>query len=118
MTWVLPLNYSRSTRFDSMIVIKDALKEGHASTATRKAYLLDNLHLSVEPCCSALNQRHIGSQAHSINMSPGVEVVKRIENDIEGRKPVHIELSVLDVCMVRFQLCTRLKLMSHFLGNL
>jgi hypothetical protein len=51
-------------------------------------------------------------------MAPGVEIVERIEDDAKSRKPIHIELAIFDICMVGFDLCAGLELLSDLLGDL
>jgi hypothetical protein len=51
-------------------------------------------------------------------MTPRVKIVKRIEDDIESRKPVHVEFAVLDVGMVSLNPRARLKLLRNFLCDL
>jgi hypothetical protein len=70
----------------------------------RHAYLLDHLDLSQETRRSTLNQRNVCDKAHAVDMPPSIEVVQRIENEGELCKPVHVELRVLDIAMMRFDL--------------
>ena len=56
--------------------------------------------MPVEACCTALNERHVGRQAHFIDMPPRIEIVQRIEDECKGLKPVDIKLRVFDVGMV------------------
>lgn len=57
--------------------------------------------MAIEASRATLDQRNIGSQAHLVDMSPRIQVIQRIENDLEGPKPRHIELRIFDVVMVR-----------------
>ena len=54
-------------------------------------HLLDNLDLSIEARCSALDQRHVRCQAHLIYMSPCFKVIQSIEDQVECLEPVNIE---------------------------
>lgn len=80
--------------------------------------LQNDLDLTVESSCSALDQRHTGSQTHFIDMSPRFKVVKSIEDEVEALEPVDVELRVFDVCVMRFELDVRIELGSGLFGNL
>ena len=51
-------------------------------------------------------------------MATRVQIVKRIEDHVEIREPIHVETAVLDVRMVGFELCAWLKLLGNFLRDL
>ena len=61
---------------------------------------LDDLDLAVEAHGAALNQGHIGGEAHLVHVAAGVEVVEGIEDESEGLKPFYVELGVFDVGVV------------------
>lgn len=51
-------------------------------------------------------------------MTTSLKVIQRIEDNVESGKPVHIELTIFDICMVGFELRVRLKLVCDLLGDL
>lgn len=51
-------------------------------------------------------------------MASSIKVVQSVEDDIKCRKPVNVELVILDVRMVCFKLRTGLELVGDFLRNL
>lgn len=81
-------------------------------------HLLDHLHLSVEACCTAFHQGHVGSQTHAIHMATSVQVVEGIEDNVESFKPINVELGILDVRMVGFKLCVGPEFTSDLLRDL
>lgn len=72
-------------------------------------YLLDNLNLAIETSGSAFYQRHVSRKAHFVDMPPCIQIVKRIEDDVETLKEFEIEVGVLDVCVMRFKLDVRIE---------
>lgn len=82
------------------------------------ANLFDNLNLTIEPGSPTLNQRHPGCKTHAIYMASCLEIVQRIEHDVEGPEPIHIELGIRDVCMVCFELSAGLELVRNFFRDL
>lgn len=96
-----------------LLIISQSVRVSHY-----RAHLLDHLHLTIESSCSALNQRHVGCQTHPIHIAPRVQIIQRIEHNVEAREPVDVELAILDVGMICFQLRARLKLVRHFFCNL
>ena len=81
-------------------------------------HLFDDLHLAVETSCSTLNQRHVGRQTHPVDMAPRIQVIQSIEHYVKCRKPIHVELAILDIGMIRFQFCVGLEFVGHILRNL
>jgi len=82
------------------------------------SYLLDDLDLSVEACGATLDQGDVGGQTHLIDMPPCIQVIQRIEDDAEGPEPCNVELFVLDVGVVRFNLDHGVKPPSRLFCNL
>jgi hypothetical protein len=68
------------------------------------SHLLDDLDLAVETRGAALDQRDIRCQAHLVHMPPRIQVVERIEDNVEGLEPRDVELRVLDVVVVGLDL--------------
>ena len=80
--------------------------------------LLDNLGLAVEARRAALDQRHIGRQAHAIDVSPCIEIVERVEDNLEVAEPRNVELGVFDVAVVRDDFDVRIESAGSFRRNL
>lgn len=51
-------------------------------------------------------------------MTAGVKIVEGVENDIESRKPIHVELAVLDIRMVCDNICAGLESLCNFSSDL
>lgn len=51
-------------------------------------------------------------------MSASIEIVQRIEYEVEALEPVNVEARVLDVCMVSFELDAWIEFAGGVLGNL
>lgn len=51
-------------------------------------------------------------------MSARIQVVKGVENEIKRREPVHVELAILDVRMVCFELGLRSEFAGDFFRDL
>lgn len=51
-------------------------------------------------------------------MSACIEVVERVEDDIELLEPCNVELRVLDVIVVGFDFDVGIELLRRFFGNL
>jgi hypothetical protein len=51
-------------------------------------------------------------------MTSSIEIIERIEHNIEARKPIYVELAVFDVRMVCRDFCARLKPLRNFFCNL
>ena len=82
------------------------------------SYFLDNLYLSVETRRAALDQGYIRRQAHFVDMTSRLQVVKRIEYDRKAFKPANVELWVLDIGMMRFDLDPGVELSGGLFRNL
>lgn len=80
--------------------------------------LLDDLDIAVESCGTTLNQGHIRRQAHPVHVPSGLEIVERIEDDIEVFEPSGVELRVFDVRMVRDDLDLGVEGLRSIFGNL
>lgn len=78
------------------------------------SYLHYNLHLAIEARRPALDERYVGSQAHPVHMPPRIQVVQGVENDVERREPVDIELAVFDIRMVGCETGVRSELAGDF----
>ena len=76
------------------------------------------MYLSVETRRAALDQGYIRRQAHFVDMTSRLQVVKRIEYDCKSFEPANVELWVLDIGMVRFDLDVGVELSGGLLCNL
>lgn len=83
-----------------------------------RSHLLDDLDLPVEARGAALDQRDIGGQTHAVDMAARIEVVERVEDDVEALEPCDIELRVLDVVVVCCDLGRRVEFAGGFLCDL
>jgi hypothetical protein len=77
--------------------------------------LLNDLNLPIKPCRTTFDQRHICRQTHLIHMPPGFQVVESIEDQSESLEPLHVELGVFDVGVMRLQLHLRVELVRRIL---
>jgi len=76
------------------------------------------LNVAVEAGGTTLDERYIASQAHLVDMSACIEVIERVEDDVELLEPCDVELRVLDVVVVGFDLDVGVELLRRFFGNL
>lgn len=51
-------------------------------------------------------------------MPPRIQIVERIENNLEALKKFDVELGVFDVCVVGFELDARIELRRRLFRNL
>jgi hypothetical protein len=58
------------------------------------------LNLAIEPSSAALDQGHICSQAHFVDMSSGVQIIQGIKDNPELTEPRDSEFVVLDIGMM------------------
>ena len=80
--------------------------------------LLDDLNLTIEPGCSALHQWYICRQTQLVHVSPRIQVIQRIEDDLEAAEPWNIELDIFDVGVVCDDLDVGIKRLRRVLGHL
>ena len=90
---------------------------GNAVVASRDA-LLDDLYVAVEARSATLDQRHIGEQAHLVDVPPCIQVIQRVEDNIETAEPLQIELRVFDVCVVGRDVDRRIEFEGCLSGHL
>ena len=69
----------------------------------------DDLYLSVEASGAALDQRDVGRQTHLVDMASRIDIVQRIEDELEAGKPINVELWIFDVGMMCLQLDVRIE---------
>jgi hypothetical protein len=74
--------------------------------------------LPVEASGATLDQRNIGREAHLVNMSPRIQIIQRIENKAETLEPRDVELAILDVVVVRYDVDVGVELASRLFRNL
>lgn len=80
--------------------------------------LLDDLYLSIETRSTTFDEWHISRQAHLVHVSAGVQVIQRIEDDLEVAEPVDAELRVLNVGKVCSDVDTGVEFLRRFLRDL
>lgn len=80
--------------------------------------LLDDLDLTIVTGSATFYQRDIRRQTHPVDMSPRIEVVQCVKDEVKGCKPVNIEASFLDVGMVCFDGRLRPEFLGDFFGDL
>lgn len=51
-------------------------------------------------------------------MPPCIQIIERIENEVETLEEFHVEPRVLDVCMMRLELDVRIEFLRAFFRNL
>lgn len=51
-------------------------------------------------------------------MAPRVEIIQRVKHDVKRREPIDVKLAILDIGVIRFELCLWLELMRNFLRYL
>ena len=110
---MFPLDYNRSIPFYPEIISPCIV----APTPIDNN-LDDDLDLPVESSCTTLNQGNICRQAHPVNMSSSIEIVERIEDEIESLEPVDIEFGVFDIGMMRFKFDVRIEFGGCFFRDL
>ncbi len=81
-------------------------------------YLLDDLHLTIEPRRPALNQGYPSRKTHFIHMPPCLEIIQRVEDEIEVAEPLQREVRILDIRMMRFEFDMRVEMTSRLLRDL
>lgn len=82
------------------------------------AHPLYDLNLAVEAGGTTLDQWHIGRETHLVDMSARIQVVKRVEDDMEALEPRDVELAVLDVVVVCYDVNIGVELGSRLFRNL
>lgn len=82
------------------------------------AHPLDDLDLAVEASSTALNQWYVGRQAHLVDMSARIQVVQRVEDEVEALEPRDVELVVFDVVVVCYDVNIGVELGSRLFRNL
>ena len=81
-------------------------------------HLFYDLYLSLKASCPALDQGHIGRQAHLVDVSPRLQIIQRIEHNIKTLKPIDVELGVFDIGMMRFERHVGVELCGRLFGDL
>lgn len=88
------------------------------AVVARRDALFDDLDLAIETCGPAFNERNVGRKAHLVDMASRIDIVERIEDDVELCEPFDVELGILDVCMVCFKLYVWVELLRYLLRDL
>ena len=79
---------------------------------------LDDLHLSIETCGAALDQRYVCSQTHLVDVSSGFQIIQSVEHHGKILEPIDVELGVFDVGMVSLELHVWIEFVCCILGHL
>jgi hypothetical protein len=106
---------SRSTRFRPVPYVSP---RPHIKLEIDVSHLLDDLDLPVEARGAALDQRDTGCQAHLVHMPPRIQIIQRIEDEIESLEPRDIEARVLYIVMIRLNLDIRIEHERRVFRNL
>jgi hypothetical protein len=80
--------------------------------------LFNDLNLPVEARRAALDQWYVRREAHLVDVASRIEVVERIEHQVESPKPFDSELAVFDICVICGDLGVGVELLCNFLRNL
>jgi hypothetical protein len=76
------------------------------------------LNLAVESRGAALHQRNIRRKTHAVHMPARIQIIQRIEDEIERLEPCDIEPLILDIIMVRLDLDVRVEPARRLFRNL
>ena len=82
------------------------------------SYSSDNLNLAIETSSPTFNQWYVGSKTHLVDMSSSIQIIQRIEYNMELFKPANIELSFFNVRMIGFKVDVWIEFASCVLGDL
>ena len=85
---------------------------------TRCYTFLDDLDLAIEPSSTTFNEWDVCSQTHFVDVPSCFQIIQRIKNHCKSFKPRHIELGVLYVRMVGFELRIGIKSMCCLFRDL
>lgn len=85
---------------------------------TLRARPLDDRDLPLEAGSAALDERHVSRQTHLVDVAPRLEVVERIEDNVEGFEEVDVELRIFYVGMMRLQLDVWVEFAGRLLRDL
>ena len=78
----------------------------------------DRLNLTIESCCTTLNQGDVRSQAHLVDMPSRIKIIQGVEDECKRLKPLYIKLRVFDVGVMRLELDMRVEFGSALLRDL
>lgn len=73
--------------------------------------------MSVEASGATLNQRYVGSQAHFVDVPPGVEVIQGVKDDSKASEPRHVEVRFFDVCVMSHNFDIWVEFLGSLFGN-
>lgn len=82
------------------------------------AYFFDDLNLAVETSSTTFNERDVGSQTHSVDVSSRIEVVQRIEDNLKSLEPRNVESWIFDVVVVCLNLDVGVELARRLFRHL
>ena len=64
--------------------------------------LADRLDLAFEARCPTFYEKHIRQQTHAIDVTSGIQVIERVEDEVEGLEPSDVKVRLANVCMMSF----------------
>ena len=79
---------------------------------------LDDLYLAIEASRAAFDERNVCQKTHPVDMTPSIEVIERIEYDVEILKPGEAKLRIFYVRMMRLELHFRIESCSRLFSDL
>lgn len=74
--------------------------------------------MPVEACGATVHHGHVSRNTHFVDMSARIDIVKRVEDDIEALEKVDVESRVFDVRVIGFDVNIRVEFASRLLCNL
>jgi len=74
--------------------------------------------MPAEACGTTVYHRHVGRNAHFVDVSACIYIVKCIEDDVKALEKVNIELRIFDVREVGFDVDVRVELARRLFCNL
>jgi hypothetical protein len=66
--------------------------------------------MPAEACSATVHHGYVGRNAHFVDVSTRINIVKRIEDDVEALEKVDVESRIFDVRMVGLDVDVRVEL--------
>jgi len=74
--------------------------------------------MPIEACSATVYHRHVGRNAHFVDVSARIDIVKRIEDDVEALEKVDVELRIFDIPVIGFDVDVWVELTRRLFCNL
>lgn len=74
--------------------------------------------MPIEASGAAVHHGHVGGNAHFVDVSARIDIVERVEDEMEALEKVDVESRVFDVCVIRFDLDVRVELARCLFSHL